>query len=624
MKKKHLLILILAAFMASSIGAFSQQFHLLKVDTNNFPKAKGWFFSHTTAGLLHANLVPADFVVTENGNAVKNLTITQEKLADFPPASVFIAMDASSSLTDIAAGKETKMDWVKYIAKSVLDTLKDTDGTLLQYLCFSSKNYKLSPWFDNWVNDKAPIQKWIDQNEIVYAGATDFKVPFLDAAGIIPQLSLQPIDIPRVALFVSDGAPERTFPRTTIEQIIKDCKKYKITVYCINITAESDPDIREICTESGGKVWSCYTKEEIRVAVREFFGGFAQNKTVNYLNWDTDISCDEASRTRKVFAKFVRIPDSSDYTYKAPAPPYVTANVNQFIFGKVGTGKNTGDLTLTANGADFEITKVNLTPNDKIFTLNLGGALPLKIQKGKSITIKVTYSETNPTQTTTSTLAFESKPCNMPSVEIIAPCLGVAAQSLTFPTIENNKQKDTTFNCVFKNLTPIQVSGTAVLSGTDASEFSIVTGSNFTLSENDCVNLKIRFTPKTVGKKSATITINLPAEFGNYTVPLTGEALKPAEGVEEDLAAMGISMSANQPNPVSNSTTIVLNSMSQMPISLNVYNMLGENVASLLNNQAVYGTLPIVWNASELPDGVYFYKLQVNGLTLSKSMIIAR
>ena len=58
-------------------------------------------------------------------------------------------------------------------------------------------------------------------------------------------------------------------------------------------------------------------------------------------------------------------------------------------------------------------------------------------------------------------------------------------------------------------------------------------------------------------------------------------------------------------------------------VKLEVYNMLGENVATLINKTLSAGNHNYKFNASKLNSGIYFYKIQAgNFLKIKKMMLL--
>ncbi|MCJ7552312.1 MAG: T9SS type A sorting domain-containing protein, partial [Ignavibacteriaceae bacterium] len=84
----------------------------------------------------------------------------------------------------------------------------------------------------------------------------------------------------------------------------------------------------------------------------------------------------------------------------------------------------------------------------------------------------------------------------------------------------------------------------------------------------------------------------------------------------------------NYPNPF-NPVTII---SYQLPVSSNVtlkvYDILGKEVAILVNEEKPMGSYEITWNASSaaggLPSGVYFYRLQAGSFVQTRKMILLK
>lgn len=71
-------------------------------------------------------------------------------------------------------------------------------------------------------------------------------------------------------------------------------------------------------------------------------------------------------------------------------------------------------------------------------------------------------------------------------------------------------------------------------------------------------------------------------------------------------------MEQNYPNPFNPSTKIKIGLPEQSFASLIVYNVLGEEVAQLVNKELNAGYHEFNFDAANLPSGIYIYKLQAN------------
>ncbi|MDP2209250.1 MAG: T9SS type A sorting domain-containing protein [Bacteroidota bacterium] len=87
----------------------------------------------------------------------------------------------------------------------------------------------------------------------------------------------------------------------------------------------------------------------------------------------------------------------------------------------------------------------------------------------------------------------------------------------------------------------------------------------------------------------------------------------------------------NYPNPFNPSTIINYqlpsvgrNGIPTYYVTLKVYNMLGQEVATLVNEKREAGRYEVEFNASTLPSGVYFYRLQTETFTETKKLLLLK
>jgi len=84
------------------------------------------------------------------------------------------------------------------------------------------------------------------------------------------------------------------------------------------------------------------------------------------------------------------------------------------------------------------------------------------------------------------------------------------------------------------------------------------------------------------------------------------------------------SLSQNYPNPFNPNTTIDYSIKSSGLATLKVYDMLGTEVASLVNENKEAGNYSVEFNASELPSGIYFYTLTAGNFRDTKKLILMK
>ena len=80
----------------------------------------------------------------------------------------------------------------------------------------------------------------------------------------------------------------------------------------------------------------------------------------------------------------------------------------------------------------------------------------------------------------------------------------------------------------------------------------------------------------------------------------------------------------NFPNPFNPSTVIKFAMPRSGYVTLKVYNMLGKEVGTLVNGNMTAGLQEVVFDASSLPSGLYFYQINTNGFTDTKKMLLVK
>jgi len=95
--------------------------------------------------------------------------------------------------------------------------------------------------------------------------------------------------------------------------------------------------------------------------------------------------------------------------------------------------------------------------------------------------------------------------------------------------------------------------------------------------------------------------------------------------IEVDLGAPGkFELAQNFPNPFNPETAIRFTLPTAGNVRLTIYNLLGQEVKSLVNAFKEAGTHIINFNASEFNSGVYIYKLEANGITQTRKMTLIK
>ena len=122
-------------------------------------------------------------------------------------------------------------------------------------------------------------------------------------------------------------------------------------------------------------------------------------------------------------------------------------------------------------------------------------------------------------------------------------------------------------------------------------------------------------------------TLNNGRALAQTAVTLDANSItNPTEitGVENGLVPQEFELFQNYPNPFNPSTTIKFALPVKMYLTLSVYNLIGEKITEIFKGKMNEGYHEMMFNASELSSGVYFYKIESENINLTKKMILMK
>jgi hypothetical protein len=123
--------------------------------------------------------------------------------------------------------------------------------------------------------------------------------------------------------------------------------------------------------------------------------------------------------------------------------------------------------------------------------------------------------------------------------------------------------------------------------------------------------------------------IDSKLETGNYTYWLKqidfDGTVTYSEGVNVEVEIpLVYSLEQNYPNPFNPSTTIKYSIKEDGFVKLSVFNLLGEEVTTLVNNEQKAGRYEMEFSASKLSSGIYMYRLEANNFSSIKKMLLIK
>lgn len=96
----------------------------------------------------------------------------------------------------------------------------------------------------------------------------------------------------------------------------------------------------------------------------------------------------------------------------------------------------------------------------------------------------------------------------------------------------------------------------------------------------------------------------------------------PTAAVDEGpITPTAFSLSQNYPNPFNPATTINYTLESRTAVKLEIFDLTGSRVATLVDGVGSVGSHSIAWDASSMASGIYFYKLTADGHSMTRKMM---
>lgn len=93
---------------------------------------------------------------------------------------------------------------------------------------------------------------------------------------------------------------------------------------------------------------------------------------------------------------------------------------------------------------------------------------------------------------------------------------------------------------------------------------------------------------------------------------------------EENSAPVSYNLEQNYPNPFNPSTKIVYSIPKESNVTLKIFNILGQQVKTLVNQSQRQGTYTVTFDAASLPSGIYFYSIEAGNYNEVKKMILLK
>ena len=121
---------------------------------------------------------------------------------------------------------------------------------------------------------------------------------------------------------------------------------------------------------------------------------------------------------------------------------------------------------------------------------------------------------------------------------------------------------------------------------------------------------------------------NMNMERYSTKILLLADSVEHVTGINDDLANESLPnsfrLSQNYPNPFNSSTNIQFSIPSSGDVVMKVFDVLGREVITLVEEFKIAGIYKLNYNSNYLPSGIYFYKLSFNNNSITRKMILIK
>lgn len=308
--------------------------------------------------------------------------------------------------------------------------------------------------------------------------------------------------------------------------------------------------------------------------------------------------------------------------YDKPVGNHLLVDIDTLDFGQVSTDSSVTLQAVIHNQyeSSVELSVQHHQTGDFSYTVD-----PQTVESGDSTVVEVTYTPVT-AGTVNETLHITTAP-NVGTYNVYLNGTGmigkpiVSADSLNFGAVELDNSRSQTLELINKGEVPFFINQI----GHSSTEFSLEYDTAVTeLAVNDTLEIAITFTPATTGLVMDTLNITHTASDEPLSIILVGEGTTATGLASGSAIPTSYTLQQNYPNPFNPSTSISYSLPQTGHVTLNVYDMLGRTVAILINDKIAAGQHSVRFDASKLPSGMYFYRLQAGDFVQTRQMTLVK
>ncbi|MEX0823068.1 MAG: T9SS type A sorting domain-containing protein [Balneolaceae bacterium] len=129
--------------------------------------------------------------------------------------------------------------------------------------------------------------------------------------------------------------------------------------------------------------------------------------------------------------------------------------------------------------------------------------------------------------------------------------------------------------------------------------------------------------PEGIGNRESPLVLFQPDHGNRFEIEIKPFE-SPLEQETEQEKPNSVELRPNYPNPFNPSTNITFYLPEERQVRLGVYNVVGQQVANLVDEPLSAGEHTLTWNASELPSGIYIVQLETGNRILTRKITLIK
>ncbi|MGA9365529.1 MAG: T9SS type A sorting domain-containing protein [Bacteroidota bacterium] len=208
---------------------------------------------------------------------------------------------------------------------------------------------------------------------------------------------------------------------------------------------------------------------------------------------------------------------------------------------------------------------------------------------------------------------------NLSSAPARVPVISISASAINFGTVAQGMGKRDSVDISNFGTDTLKVTS---ISSTDS--FFRFAPATFNIAPSANVYLVVTFAPGDTSNAAGFIILTHNAIGSPDSIALSGKGiLTDVTNIRQKIPT-AYALSQNYPNPFNPATTVSYSLPQNTYVVLKVYNLLGQEMATLVDKEMPAGTHSVVWNAQDAPSGVYLYKITAGNYTKMSKMVLMK